>query len=302
MKHKKALSLLLAATMTLGLMGGICSAPVLAADSGYRERPPEEEQLFRAPDWTETPVTVQSGPNTLTGVITKPKDASGKVPMAILLHGLGTTQFWCMDISWYLAGEGIASIRFDFAGNGMSTGAQEDMTVGSEVANTMDVLDYVKGLPYVDTDNIFLVGKSMGGVDALMANRQRSGDVKALVLWYPALGIADAVRHGFLLGEFFDPQDLPETLTAVGYTYGRGFLEELMGLDMTGICRSCSQPVLILHGDQDNVAPIPFSYAMRDEFSDCKLTVVPGGGHGFWGFQELKALEDMTSFIKEHIE
>lgn len=302
MKHKKGLSLLLAAAMVLGLAGGLYTPSALAADSGYREHRAEPDQQFRPPDWTETYVTCQSGPNTLSGTLTKPRNAEGKLPMAILLHGLSTDSDWCMDIAWFLADAGIASVRFDFAGTGSSTGAQEDMTVGSEVANTIDILDYVKSLSFVDTDNIFLVGKSMGGVDAVLANQRRADDIKALVLWYPGFGVSDAVRHGFLLGEFFDPQNLPETLTAAGYTYGKAFLEEAMNLDMTAACRSCEQPVMILHGDQDFVAPIMFSFAMSREFPDCTLNVVPGGYHGFWGFQELKALTDMTEFIKENID
>lgn len=302
MKHKKGLSLLLAAALTLGLLGSAFSPSVLASDSGYREHRAEPDQRFRPPDWTETYVTCQSGPNTLSGTLTKPKDTEGKVPMAILLHGLSTDSNWCMDISWVLADAGIASVRFDFAGTGSSTGAQEDMTVGSEVANTIDILDYVKSLSFVDTDNIFLVGKSMGGVDAVLANQRRPNDIKALVLWYPGFGVSDAVQHGFLLGEFFDPQDLPDTLTAAGYTYGKAFLEEVMHLDMSAACRSCKQPVMILHGDQDFVAPIMFSFAMSREFPDCTLNVVPGGYHGFWGFQELKALMDMTDFIKANID
>lgn len=302
MRHKKSLSLLLAAVLVLGLTGGMLTAPAQAADSGYRERRPEPDQSFRPPDWEETSFTCRSGPNTLSGTITRPKDAEGELPTAILLHGLSTDSFWCMDIAWYLAGHGIASIRFDFAGSGSSTGAQENMTLGSEVANTIDVLDYAKHLDFVDTENIFLVGKSMGAVDAVLANQIRASDIKAMVLWYPGFGISDAVKHGFLLGEFFDPENLPETLTAAGYTYGRGFLEEVMGLDVAEACRDCKQPVMILHGDQDFVAPIVFSFAMSREFPDCTLNVVPGGYHGFWGFQELKALEDMTEFIQAHID
>lgn len=302
MRQKRGFSLLLAVVLVLGLAGGVYAAPALAADSGYREHRVEIDQRFRPPDWSEIQVTCQSGPNMLSGTLTKPANVEGKVPMAILLHGLSTDSFWCMDIAWALADAGIASVRFDFAGTGSSTGAQEQMTVSSEVQNVEDILDYVQGLSFVDTDNIFLVGKSMGAVDAVLANQRRDGEIKALVLWYPGFGVSDAVRHGFLLGEFFDPQDLPETVTAAGYTYGRGFLEEVMSLDVAAACRSCEQPVMILHGDQDFVAPIVFSFAMSREFSDCTLNVVPGGYHGFWGFQEMKALMDMTAFIQEQID
>lgn len=300
MKYKRIVSCLLAAALTAGLYLSSPTA-VFAADSGYQEHREAPEQFAPEIHWTETSISCPSGPNTLAGTLTMPKDAGETVPVAILLHGLSTDSRWCIGMAWYLADHGIASIRFDFAGSGLSTGAQEDMTVGSEVANTLDILDYVESQPYTDLDNIFLVGKSMGGVDAVLAAQQRQDEIRAMCLWYPGFGVGDAVRHGFLLGQFFDAADPPETVTAAGYTYGRDFLLEAGKLDCTAACRSYDGPVLILHGDLDFIAPIGFSFQMSEEFSDCALHVVPGGYHGFWGFQELHALEDMTVFLQEHM-
>ena len=75
-----------------------------------------------------------------------------------------------------------------------------------------------------------------------------------------------------------------------------------MNLDVTAACRSFEKPVLILHGDRDFVAPIMFSFEMEQVFPDCTLNVVPGGYHGFWGFQELKALNDMRDFIQKNLD
>ena len=300
MKQKRIVSCLLAMALTAGICLG-SPATVSAADSGYQEHREEPEQFVPQINWTEALVTCQSGPNTLTGTLTMPKDAGETVPVAILLHGLSTDSRWCDDIAWYLADHGIASVRFDFAGTGYSTGAQEDMTVGSEVANTLDILDYVEGQPFTDLDNIFLVGKSMGGVDAVLAAQHREDEIRAMCLWYPGFGVGDAVRHGFLLGEFFDATDPPESLTAAGYTYGRNFLLETGRLDCTAACRSYDGPVLILHGDRDFIAPIEFSFQMSQVFPNCQLNVVPGGFHGFWGFQELHALENMTSFLQDNM-
>lgn len=61
-----------------------------------------------------------------------------------------------------LADNGIASVRFDFDGNGASDGAQENMTISSEVRDTVAILDYVESLSFTDRDNILMVGKSMG--------------------------------------------------------------------------------------------------------------------------------------------
>lgn len=73
------------------------------------------------------------------------------------------------------------------------------------------MLDYVEGLDFTDPDNIFVVGKSMGAVDAVLASQGRGDEIRAMCLWYPGFGVTDAVRHGFLLGSFFNPIDLPDT-------------------------------------------------------------------------------------------
>lgn len=305
MNIKRGLSLLLAGALAVGLCTGggplAVTASAIDAEEPYREFREEADESFRPMDWVEETITCQSGPDTLAGTLTRPSNVDDGVPVAILLHGLSTNSRWCDDIAWFLAGEGIASVRFDFAGTGFSTGAQEHMTVGSEVINTIDIIDYVKSLDFTDTDNIFLVGKSMGGVDAVLASQLRSSDIRAMCLWYPGFGIGDAVRHGFLLGETFDTENLPQTLTAAGYTYGQKFLEEAGKLDCTEACRSYNRPVMILHGDQDFVAPIEYSFRMSEVFPDCTMKVVPGGYHGFWGYQELGALIDMTEFLKANM-
>lgn len=67
------------------------------------------------------------------------------------------------------------------------------------------MLDYVEGLEFTDPDNIFMVGKSMGAVDAVLAAKGRGSEIKAMCLWYPGFGVTDTTRHGFLLGAFLTP-------------------------------------------------------------------------------------------------
>ncbi len=40
---------------------------------------------------------------------------------------------------------------------------------------------------------------------------------------------------------------------------------------------------------------------MSQEFPDCTMKVIPGGFHGFWGYQELEALNTMLEFFQENI-
>jgi hypothetical protein len=294
MKKKHSLLRLGAVVLTLALLLG--SGTMLASAADYREQRPDR-QAPAMPQWQEKTVTCQSGDNTLRGTLTLPKTSGAQVPVAILLHGLSTDKSWCDDIAWTLADHGIASVRFDFAGTGDSDGVQEDMTVSSEIQDTLAILDYVESQVYTDRDNIFLVGKSMGGVDAVLAAQGREDEIKAMCLWYPGFGITEATRQGFLLGQNFDPLDPPETLEAGGYTYGRAFLLETQRLNIKGACASYDGPVLILHGDRDYIAPLIFSQEAEQVFPDCTLRVVPGGSHGFWGYQETQALNDMVEFF-----
>ena len=301
MKKKRLIRLAAMVMAAAVFMAGPFCGTALAADNEtYREFKPQRE-IPSAPQWEQQEVTCQSGSNTLRGTLTVPKEHDDQIPVAILLHGLNTDRSWCDDIAWVLADNGIASVRFDFDGNGASDGASEDMTISSEVRDTIAMLDYVEGLSFTDQDNIFMVGKSMGAVDAVLAAQGRGSEIRAMCLWYPGFGVADATRHGFLLGSFFNPFDPPETLEAAGYTYGREFLQEAKALDYQSACRSYTGPVMILHGDVDFIAPISYSYEAAELFQNCTLQVVPGGFHGFYGWQEMKALDDMLSFFQENI-
>ena len=301
MKKKRFLRLAAMVMAAAVLMAGPLGGSALAADDQtYREfKPPRE--IPSAPQWEQQEVTCQSGDNTLRGTLTVPKEHADQIPVAILLHGLNTDRTWCDDIAWILADNGIASVRFDFDGNGTSDGASEDMTISSEVRDTIAMLDYVEGLSFTDLDNIFMVGKSMGAVDAVLAAQGRGNEIRAMCLWYPGFGVSDMARHGFLLGAFFNPIDPPDTVEVAGYTYGRGFIREAQALDYQSACKSYSRPVMILHGDADFIVPIQYSFEVEPLFPNCTLQVVPGGNHGFYGWQEMKALNDMLDFLQENL-
>lgn len=293
MKHKlRILSILLALAMLLSITAG-----AIDNSEPYREFLPEMD-FFVPPQWTETEISFVSGENTIAGTITKPANTDESVPVAILLHGLNTDQNWCTDIAWFLADHGIASLRFDFNGSGKSTGRQEDMTISSQVRDVIAALDYVEALSYVDMDSIYVVGKSMGALDAMIAAQGRGDEIKAMCLWYPGFGLTAATQHGMLLGEYFNPVFLPQVVTAAGYRYGKEFIRESQVLDMQSILTGYDGPVLIIHGDQDFIAPIAFSFWAEQVIPNCQLHVMWGGYHGFFGFQEMIALNDMLNFFE----
>lgn len=299
MKHKRIrrlLSAMLIFVIILGVMAPVASA----SDHGFREFRPEMPFPME-PQWTEQEITCQSGENTLRGTLTVPDNVEGQMPVAILLHGLETDRSWCDDIAWILGDNGIASVRFDYAGNGQSDGAQEDMSVSSLTRDTRMIIDYVQALEITDPENIFIVGKSMGAVAAMLASKSEGENIKAMCLWYPAFSIKVDAMHGYLLHCPFNPWFPPESLRVGNFNYGRQFLKEIQLMDFETPCQEYRGKVMIIHGTNDFLVPIESSFFVQNMFQDCTLNVVPFGMHGFFGFQELIALNDMLSFFQEQI-
>lgn len=297
-----AISLILACAMIIPMMSfEAIAADEAAAGESYQEFRPEFDP-FQWVGWEDEEIYCQSGENTLRGVLTVPKDVEGQMPVAILLHGLNTTEFWCADIAWALADNGIASVRFDFSGNGKSDGAQEDMSVSSLTMDTRAIIDFVQAMEITDQENIFIVGKSMGAVAAMLASKSEGENIKSMCLWYPGFSVKTAAQFGFLLGEHYNPFFPPETLEVAGFTYGRQFLKEIRIMDYESACQEYEGSVMIIHGTDDMVVPLHSSLMAQHLFQDCTLNVVPGGRHGFWGFQEMIALGDMVSFFKDQLE
>jgi poly(3-hydroxybutyrate) depolymerase len=69
-------------------------------------------------------IEIKSGENTLRGVMTRPQNVKGKIPMVLMFHGMNVNihemnDLWAV-LADTLAKEEIASVRFDFGGHGQS--------------------------------------------------------------------------------------------------------------------------------------------------------------------------------------
>lgn len=102
----------------------------------------------------------------LRGIAVMP-DGDGAFPCVVNLHGFGGTKEGprCLHVAAAraLAAEGIASIRFDFYGNGESDGEFEDMTFTSLLEDTEDIWKWTERCSFVDGSRMILSGHSMGG-------------------------------------------------------------------------------------------------------------------------------------------
>ncbi len=107
-------------------------------------------------------------------------------PSVITLHGGGPSDRHSTEyLARHLQNAGRTVIRFDFSGQGESTGTMADSSLKKRVEETESVLSYfgLNGIPFV-------IGSSMGGyIASAVASRV---DVERLVLFCPAAYSVDA--------------------------------------------------------------------------------------------------------------
>ena len=174
------------------------------------------------------------------------------------------------------AGErGRATIRFDYAGCGLSDGAFEEQTLESWLGNVLDLIDAADG-------PIILVGSSMGGWLALLAARARPERVVGIV------GVAAAPD--------FTDWGFDEASRALLHTEGRlveaspyggetvttrGFWESGQAHLLLGRELPIDAPVRLLHGQED--ADVPWQIAVRAaarlRSADVQTTLIKDGDH-----------------------
>lgn len=293
----------------IAVLALLLTCSVSAADFSYNENAPDYIP-FAPPNWTDETVTFRSGGETISALMTLPAPDGSKVPMVVLVHGMNSDHTWCMDVGGALALAGIASLNIDLAGFGDSTGDTQDATLTSMKQNVLDALDYVNSLPFVDQNQVFLLGKSLGGVATLLAADEYTGKLAGICFWYPGFAVSKSVNDGYLFSSFFDSDDLPEYVNCysldmsfrpVCYTYGQGLLQECKDLDIGPYLEHLSIPVCIIHGDWDLVTPLQWSLMAEHLIPDCTLHVVRFGTHGFLGPPLRKALELTTDWFISQI-
>lgn len=107
--------------------------------------------------------------NQIYGVIYIPQDAGEQLPTVIYAHGYGVTHQNGIQYAEKLAEHGFVVYCFDFCGGGngsQSDGSTLEMSIFTEQSDLKAVIEMVKGLDYVDSENVFLFGASQGGLVA----------------------------------------------------------------------------------------------------------------------------------------
>ena len=251
---------------------------------------------------------------TIRGSEYRPKQGKD-FPIAIVCHGFMANQETVRHYTKILAEMGCAAYCFDFNGGSVmksrSDGKTTDMSVLTEMQDLEAVIEYVRSLPYVDSEKIFLMGCSQGGFVSAMVAAKNSYPIEKLCLFYPALCIPDDARAGKMMASKFDPENIPETFYCGPMKLGRCYAEDAKGIDPYEKIKDYNGEVLIVHGTKDKIVNINYAYRAAETYQSTKpenmdaekrirLHIIEDGAHGFSKKHDALAIQELKEFVIGH--
>lgn len=241
-------------------------------------------------------ITLENQGEKIFGILHRPLETHTKVPAVIVCPGFAGTKAGkfrlFVTLGKELAKQGVAVLRFDYRGSGDSEGEFDAITLDGKVSDTLKCLEFLENDRQIDGKRLGLLGRSLGGVVALLAAR-RHQNIKSLALWAPVFksdpwkelwqafksGQMDASKKEMLRNL---PANIPN-LRFLNQFFSLNLSEELKELEHI--------PLLHLHGAQDRIVKIEhardFEQA-RKHVSQTRFVELPRSDHDFSDSDEQK--------------
>lgn len=241
-------------------------------------------------------LTIEVNGKSIYGKLYKTK-GRGKRPAVIISHGLnGNSENFVPECTLF-AQNGYIAYAYDFCGGSTaskSSGNSTEMTVFTEKDDLLLVYSSICAMDDVDASNVFLLGASQGGlVSSLVAEELGAGKIRGMVLYYPAWCIDDDWRKLYP-----DPKDIPEVGNFHGIDLGKVYGLAVRDFHVFETIGGYKNPVLIIHGDDDQIVPVSYSQTASTKYENAKLVVLPGEGHGWSQDGGVTARTTALDFLK----
>lgn len=268
--------------------------------TGFAEGSGETAMNYRTEE-----ISCQNGAESIYGIAYIP-DIEGKLPLVIFSHELGNNHESGIRYAERLAQNGYAAYVFDFRGGSApgtqnkSSGTSHEMSVLTEASDLEAVLNAAKGWEFVDSQRIFLLGGSQGGLVTIIVGSRHQDEIAGMLLMYPAL----SAKEDHSVNRYQTKEDIPEDVGLFGgwMHVGRNYITDLWNVDFNAMLASYSGKVLLLHGDGDGTVPISWSEDAAEIIPNCEFHVISGGGHEFFGQPFEDAVGYILTWLNEQIE
>ncbi|MBQ2892039.1 MAG: alpha/beta fold hydrolase [Bacilli bacterium] len=225
-------------------------------------------------------IEIKSGKYILRGLHTKAENEKGLV---VMFHGftghMNENGYFFKVLAEELAKVNVSSIRMDFMGSGMSDGHFDEMTFSTELEDARNILNHaleIKG----DTP-LYVLGFSCGGAVSAVMSREYKEKIAKLVLCAPA-GNMDRLARARKINPAAIWYD-EENIDMGGYLLNINFMDGFKNdnIDLYKDVETFQNPVLIVHGSNDQAVPIEFGRKYASLYPNCTFHEIEGSEHCF---------------------
>jgi fermentation-respiration switch protein FrsA (DUF1100 family) len=242
----------------------------------------------------EKAVTFHSEGMLLYGNLHTPYEGA---PCIVTLHGLEGNKNsgkW-PTVASKLLDKGYACFRFNFRGCGegseKSEGEFEDLSLTSRIRDYKASLDFLRTTGKVNMKKLGVIGSSLGGMVTIAGQDKR---VKAIVTLAAPYKIPRDEKP-LMPHEEGDYYILPS-----GRRFKKGFYEDLQKYDLLETVGE-SPPILILHGNRDEVVPLEHARLLYTAAKEPKrMEVIEGADHVFSSGLE-RAIDLTLDWFKRYL-
>jgi putative redox protein len=237
--------------------------------------------------------------DTLSGVLHHPAQGTPRGAV-ILCHGMESNKESekLVNLGRAMAQRSIMVLRFDFRYVGESSGKFEDITYSGEVEDLKAAHALVQSR---NPGKIAILGSSMGGTVALLFAAQQP-NLAALVT------VAAPIHPERFPIRVLTPAQA-EQWRVQGFTHHNGqrinlsLLHDLERLNVSEAVKTITCPVLILHGDKDEVVPVEEAHELYAALAHSKrLSILPASDHRLSDPAVMRrAIAEALEWLTQHV-
>ena len=234
----------------------------------------------------------------LNAKLDMPTNGAAKCPLCLVFHGFTghIEEDHILAVSKGLNEIGVATLRVDLYGHGNSDGEFKNHNLYKWLNNILTVVDYAKTLDFVT--EMYMCGHSQGGLAVTLAAAMERDTIKALIPLSPAYVIIEGAKQGELLGQPFDPENIPDMLQSWdGRELSGNYIRVAQSIDLDAAIKKYTGPVLIVHGDADEAVPVEYGIEASKKFANCTLKLIPGDTHCY-DYHLDQAVKAVQEFVK----
>ncbi|MFC1670352.1 alpha/beta hydrolase family protein [Spirochaetota bacterium] len=195
----------------------------------------------------------------------------------IFSHGLFSTKdgYKITRLAESIVDAGYILLTFDFSFSGESEGHISDISILQEVEDLKCAVKFFQNYGITD---LHLMGSSMGGVVTLLYTSANIENLKSVIAIATPVDLRKTIFRNIEVEQIDVLQD--DALVMLhNIPVKNKFFKEIRKIDMTGAVKKIYIPVLIIHGENDEVVDVSNAHLLKEILHESELVIIKNGDH-----------------------